>query len=64
MYMETNMRTLEELLAGVFLKESFVSDGASQVVNHQFEDWFDLVLIITSIVAKLRVLYFVSIAKE
>jgi hypothetical protein len=42
--------TFEEFLAGIFLKECFVADGAVQIVNHQPEDRVDLFFVVASVV--------------
>lgn len=48
--------TLEELLAGVFLKEGFVGDRPAEVVNHQLEDRMDLLFGVTRIVSEIDIL--------
>ena len=47
---ETQLLTLEELLAGVLLEEGFMSDGASKVIDHELEDRLNLIFSVTSIV--------------
>lgn len=44
--------TLEELLAGVLLEESFVADGAVEVVDHQMEDGLDFFLVVSRVVGE------------
>ncbi len=43
--------TLQELLAGILAEEGLVDDGAVKVVDHELEDWLDLVLGIARIVS-------------
>lgn len=50
--------TLEEFLASILLEESFVGDGAGEVVNHQLEYWLDRLFGIASIVSQGWVLLF------
>jgi hypothetical protein len=52
--------TLEELLACVFLEESFMGDRAGKVVDHQFEYGLDRLFGIASIVSQGWVLLSVS----
>lgn len=46
------MFTFEESLACVFLEESFMSDWASQIIDHKLKDWFNFFLTVASIVSK------------
>lgn len=49
--------TLEELFAGVLLKESLVNDGTREVVNHEVDNGLNLILGVTGIVGKGSILY-------
>ena len=42
------MLTFQELLACVFLEESLMSDRSLKVVDHEIEDWSDVILRIPS----------------
>lgn len=55
-YYGTAKHTLEELLACVLLKERLMSDRACKIVNHELEDWLDLLFGVASIVSQSRVL--------
>ena len=48
--------TLEELLACVLLEERLMSDRSCKIVNHELEDWLDLLFGVASIVSQSRVL--------
>lgn len=50
------MPTLQELLAGILLEESFVGDGTVEVINHQLEDRFNLFLSVSRIVSECSIL--------
>lgn len=47
---EGKIRTLQELLAGVLLEEGLVGHWAGEVVNHETEDWVNLLLVVSGIV--------------
>lgn len=49
--------TFQELLARILLEERFMDDRAGEVVNHEFEQGFDLFLIVPSIMSKCSVLF-------
>jgi len=44
------MLTLHKLLTSVFAEESIVNDRAGKVVDHELEDWLDVLLGVASIV--------------
>jgi hypothetical protein len=46
---ETQLLTLEELLAGILLEEGFVGDGTGKVIDHEFEDRLNLIFSVTRI---------------
>lgn len=41
--------TFQEFLAGVFFEECFMSNGTAEVVDHELEDRFDLILTVSSV---------------
>lgn len=49
-------RSLQELLAGVFLEEGFVGDRAVEIINHQLEDGVDLLFGVTGVVSESGIL--------
>lgn len=46
------IRTLEKLLAGVLAEEGVVGDRSRKVVNHELEDWLDVLLSVAGVVGK------------
>jgi hypothetical protein len=50
------MLTLQELLAGIFLKEGFVGDRAVEIINHQLEDGVDLLFSVSRVVSESGIL--------
>jgi hypothetical protein len=42
--------TLQELLTSVLLVKGLVDDGASKIINHQEEDWLNLLFRVASVV--------------
>lgn len=46
------VHTLEELFVGIFFKECFVDNGASQVVHHQVNNGLNLVFCVSGIIGK------------
>lgn len=55
--------TLEELLACILLEEGFVGNWTGKIINHQLENWFNLFLIIASIVTQGSILCHISISQ-
>lgn len=55
-WLEWGRLTLEELLAGVLLEEGIVLHWAVEVVDHEQENWLDLLLGIASVVRESGVL--------
>ena len=47
---EQTLLTLQELLAGVLLEKGFMDDRTGKIINHEFENWFNLLLGISRIV--------------
>lgn len=55
----SDLLTLQELLACVFLEESLMGDWTRQVVDHELENWLDFSLIVSSVVRQRSILILV-----
>lgn len=51
-----SQHTFEELLAGILLEESLMSDGAAKVVNHEQEDRLNLLFRVSSVMSDSSIL--------